>query len=610
MLGLAQLDLQSRCIVWANSAFASILGYTPSEIAGMSVLDLTHPEERPLTQARLTEVRQGQMTTASVERRYRRKDGTYVWVNLTATIVRDNEGAPAHLLGVMQDISERKRQELEVRQSESRLHTILDTVQDVVWSFSATEYRLIYMNSSATERLYHRSAQEFLTNPDLWMEVVHPDDRDIVARIWERLALFGTTEDNYRILRPHGEVRWVHARAWMTKGPDGNPIRFEGVVRDVHENKAAEIALRESETKLRLAMEAGKVGMWELNLATNEGIWSKVLKDILGLPENFPPAPGEFLKMIHPDDLQKVSIDSQKIRDGEQIGQTSFRIVRPDGAIRWLQHIGKVVRVGDNESGNLIGAMVDITEAKAIQQTIEAQKAKMIAASKMSALGEMAGGLAHEINNPIAIIHGNAAMLKNLASQRKVAFDEISKTAEIIETTAERISKITRSLRSFAREADRDPFEEIFMKSVVDETAEFCRERFRGHGIEFLIGEIDPDLKIECRPVQLSQVLLNLLNNAHDAVEKLKDRWIRISIADLGERLEISVEDSGSGISGDLGDRIFQPFFTTKEVGKGTGLGLSVAKGIVESHRGQLSIDSSKGHTRFVVNVPKRQPKK
>ncbi|MGZ3695072.1 MAG: sensor histidine kinase, partial [Bdellovibrionota bacterium] len=216
-------------------------------------------------------------------------------------------------------------------------------------------------------------------------------------------------------------------------------------------------------------------------------------------------------------------------------------------------------------------------------------------------------GLAHEIINPLAIIHGNATLLKQQAAQKTLNLDSLIDTANIIEQTSERISKIVKSLRTFARDVPQDPFQKIPLATIISETAELCRARFQLRGIDFRIGEISPELEIECRPVQISQVLLNLFNNAFDAVEKLQAPWIQIAAASDHDNIKIFVSDAGPGIPVALQEKIFQPFFTTKEIGKGTGLGLSVSSGIIETHSGSLTLDPSARHTTFVVRLPKKQ---
>ncbi len=263
---------------------------------------------------------------------------------------------------------------------------------------------------------------------------------------------------------------------------------------------------------------------------------------------------------------------------------------------------------GPNGKVNGFVALVqDVTQARENEALLEQQRSTSIVASKMSALGEMSGAIAHEINNPLAIIHGKAGQLKDLAHRSSVDPAVIALYAATIESTALRISRIVRSLRWFAREGDKDPFESITVETVFKETSELCLARFKSHGIQLKIDPGPSAITFDCRSVQIAQVLLNLLNNAHDAVENLPDPWVTLEAREVGNRVEISVIDSGSGIPVELREKILLPFFTTKEIGKGTGLGLSVSKSIIETHRGALFLDTGSAHTRFVMNLPKTQ---
>lgn len=142
---------------------------------------------------------------------------------------------------------------------------------------------------------------------------------------------------------------------------------------------------------------------------------------------------------------------------------------------------------------------------------------------------------------------------------------------------------------------------------LITETLYFCSARISAHGIDMRIESIDESLTLDCRETQISQVLLNLLSNASDAIEKLEKKWIRIGAQERGDWIELSITDSGNGISEKIREKIFQPFYTTKEVGKGTGMGLSISSGIIRSHQGELTIDPVCPNTRFIVRLPKRQ---
>jgi C4-dicarboxylate-specific signal transduction histidine kinase len=173
---------------------------------------------------------------------------------------------------------------------------------------------------------------------------------------------------------------------------------------------------------------------------------------------------------------------------------------------------------------------------------------------------------------------------------------------------AARIERIVRGLRTLSREGGGDPFVLTAMKDIVDDAVELCRARFKPGNISLLVEPVPPDLRAECRATQIAQLLLNLLNNAVDAVRDLPERWVRIECREDGVELELAVKDSGSGLSPEVRQRIFRRFFTTKTEGNGVGLGLSISQAIMESHHGRLYIDETCPHTRFVARLPRHQP--
>ena len=253
-----------------------------------------------------------------------------------------------------------------------------------------------------------------------------------------------------------------------------------------------------------------------------------------------------------------------------------------------------------------INDSLEITVEERTRALKEAQ-VTMVQSSKMSALGEMSAGLAHEINNPLTIITGKTASLRRIIQANPVNIGQGLDAIERIEATAHRIAKIITGLRNFSRDGTGDPFEKTALKTVIDDALSFCATRFKSHNVELKIGTVSPDLEIFCRATQIGQVVLNLLNNAHDAVENLPDPWVELEVTSSPDTVEIIITDSGPGIPPAIREKIMQPFFTTKDVGKGTGLGLSISKGIIESHKGSLSIDGECKNTRFIVRLPRFQ---
>ncbi|MES2768754.1 MAG: response regulator [Bdellovibrionota bacterium] len=254
-------------------------------------------------------------------------------------------------------------------------------------------------------------------------------------------------------------------------------------------------------------------------------------------------------------------------------------------------------------------ASLDEKVKQKTQQLLETE-GKLITSAKMSALGEMAGGIAHEINTPLGTIGLLAGQVDGLVLEDPIDVVSISNMLNIIKETVTRIGLIIHSLRTFSRDGSVDDFDSVPVKKIIDSTLMLCNEKLKQNGIEFQMEEIPQDLKIECQQVPISQVLINLINNACDAIELQKEKWIRLSIEDKGDTIALSITDSGNGISKEIAEKIFQPFFTTKEIGKGTGLGLSISKGIINSHKGNLAIDPDCKNTRFILQLPKLRPSK
>ncbi|MBO9666421.1 MAG: PAS domain S-box protein [Bdellovibrio sp.] len=268
--------------------------------------------------------------------------------------------------------------------------------------------------------------------------------------------------------------------------------------------------------------------------------------------------------------------------------------------------IATLSRVRD-EDGKVIGYLTvaeDVTEKKEKERLLKEQAEKIIVSSRLASLGEMAAGIAHEINNPLAVMGGYISVLRKNLNQKGLGQDvEIARRVDSIDAMIQRIAKIVRGLRSYAHESHHGELELIDVEQIIDDTLAFCYEKFKTDGIK-LSARIQPGLKVKCRPYQISQVLLNLLNNAHDAVVAAPVKEVLIEAEVHQGGVEISVTDSGPGVPAELREKIMQPFFTTKEVGKGVGLGLSISQGIMTAHDGKFYLDKESLQTRFVLWLP------
>ncbi|MGZ3726663.1 MAG: ATP-binding protein [Pseudobdellovibrio sp.] len=240
-------------------------------------------------------------------------------------------------------------------------------------------------------------------------------------------------------------------------------------------------------------------------------------------------------------------------------------------------------------------------------QTILKQRQQLEYTSKMQALGEMAGGVAHEINTPLSTIIMSGEQLKSYSQGATPDAEKIKNSVERIQKATWKIASIIKSLRFFSRTGQDDDRQETTLNYIITETLELCQSKLNKYEVELIVEDYPPDLKIICNPVHISQVILNLINNSVDAVEHLLEKWIKIQVFNYPNEYEIKITDSGPGIKPELKEKIMTPFFTTKEIGKGTGIGLSISKGLIENHKGKLYIEEGVPHTCFVIRIPKIQ---
>lgn len=278
-----------------------------------------------------------------------------------------------------------------------------------------------------------------------------------------------------------------------------------------------------------------------------------------------------------------------------------------NGSQYWVQTTIVPFVGRDGKPEQYLAIRQDVTRLKEAEEIIMAQQSKLVTNSKLSAIGEMAAAITHEINNPLGVILGRCEMMKSLLEREQVDLVNMSRLVDTIEVTGRRIEKIVKSMKSLAHQGDEDPFLPTPVKLILEDVLDLFFERFRNHGIQLTIAEYDPGLIVECRSHEVLQVLVNLLTNSFDAIKDLQKKWTRIEVRTKGSDLEISVTDSGPGIASDVAAKLFMPFFSTKKVQYGTGLGLSISQNLMRRHRGDIKYDSSSPFTRFVVTLPLEQ---
>jgi phosphoglycerate-specific signal transduction histidine kinase len=240
-------------------------------------------------------------------------------------------------------------------------------------------------------------------------------------------------------------------------------------------------------------------------------------------------------------------------------------------------------------------------------EKISSQKEELIQSSKMKTLGVMAGGIAHEINNPLGIIGLYSKHIKQSLVKGKFNEEKILEACTEIDDTVIRIAEIVKALQNISRESSIDTAKNVNLKQTIDGVLMLCNEKIKSSGIELKSDLENMDSAVFFDSGQLAQVFINLISNSVDAVEGQKDKWIRLLVTEDDKFMKVSCLDSGDGIDRNDAQSIMDPFFTTKEPGKGTGLGLSISQKIMSQGNGSLTYDQDSLNTKFDVLIPKVQ---
>ncbi len=496
---------------------------------------------------------------------------------------------------------------------EQRLQQNLEEAQILAksgsWEFEAKTKEFFW--SKNLYRLYGRDPSVRMTGPVYWSHFTEQQKINILLKVDEALGSKGGYSIEHEVRRADGEMRIFTETARTVFDELGKPLRIFGLTQDVTESRRIEEHLRTFQEKIKKIFDNTVDILFLLEVESpNRFRFAEVNPSFLaatGLAKE--QVVGKYLDEIIPDEsrLMVLAQYAEVLRTLKTV--TWEEVSRyPSGEKTGIVRISPILNTrGVCEF--IVGNVHDISERKVAERTMNSQREKLVTAAKMSALGEMAAGIAHEINNPLAIIAGYATIIRGHLASGKIETHRLAFEIDKIESTVERIVRIIRGLRLISRNADADPSEQVSLNRVIADTLELCRERFSYHKIQ-LYSDLDgaDEALVFGRAAQLSQVLLNLLSNAFDAVENLDQPWVRIEMMKTREHVQVWVTDCGLGISNDLVEKIALPFFTTKELGRGTGLGLSISTGIIESHGGRLFYDRDSPHTRFIVELPRHFP--
>lgn len=272
---------------------------------------------------------------------------------------------------------------------------------------------------------------------------------------------------------------------------------------------------------------------------------------------------------------------------------------RKNGELFWLDTSIVPEMSEDKKVVGFISISFEITERKKTEQE------RLAANEKIFSLGLLAANIAHEINNPLTVINQLSSLRLQKMNTQGYNLETAKSDLEKIYRNSERITKIIKGLKNFSRNDSNDPLVLANLESIVSDMGQFCEDRLRSKNVEFQ-KEYQSEALVLCHPTQISQVVLNLINNSIDAIEKNDKKWIRLAVTsnDENKKVRIEITDSGSGIPEEVVKNLMRPFYSTKPSGLGTGLGLSVSKKIIESHGGSLFYNSESKNTQFVIELP------
>jgi len=363
---VSALDLR---YVQVNEKFCDIVGYSRDELLQMSVTDVNLPDSMEGAIEHRRRLFAGEIRSTVREKQLLRKDGSPVWVSMATSVIRDNSGEPKYFISVIQDISERKRAESALQESEEQFRQLAGNIPQAFWISDVTQRRTLYM-SPAAETLIGRPLREINADRRTLIRAVHEEDRPRLYAA-RKAAAGGGYDETYRIVRPDGSIRWVHDRAFPVRDGAGNIYRIAGIAEDITERRRAEDALRESEEQFRQL--AGNIPQvfWITDVRQRELIYvSPAYERITGRPlEPLKVNARDWLNIVHEEDRERVKAARKTVLSAQY--DEVFRVVRPDGTIRWVRDRAFPVRDAEGKVYRITGIAEDITERREAEERLK-----------------------------------------------------------------------------------------------------------------------------------------------------------------------------------------------------------------------------------------------
>ncbi|MGA9770662.1 MAG: PAS domain S-box protein [Blastocatellia bacterium] len=505
----------------------------------------------------------------------------------TAALQRTNE--------VLQiEITEHLRSESERRKSEERWQAVFAN-SAVGITLTDLDGRFMAANTAYQKMLgYSEDELRALT----FLDITHRDDRDssweLIRTLLEGRQSFFEVEKRY--WRKNGDLIWAHAHVSLIPGTESIPQFLIGVVEDITERKRAEEELRRSEAYLSEGQRLTHTGSWAWNVATRENVyWSQEHYRIFGFdPEKESSSYQSALQRVFPDDLPGFEETfATAVREKKDF-ERDFRIVLPDGSMRYLHSIGHPIIDQSGEVIEFIGTCMDLTERKHTEEGLQRAQAELAHVTRLTTLGELTASIAHEVNQPLAAVALNAnACLRWLAGESP-NLTESRQAIQRIVREANRASEVIARIRALARKSpprrDRVVINEVLLEVIALARGEVRRNHVNLH------TQLADDLQLVLADrVQLQQVILNLIINSIEAMSEVSQgrRELMISSAKHENTgVLVAVRDTGVGVDTNHLDQLFDAFYTTKP--DGMGMGLAISRSIIEAHGGRLWATAAK----------------